>query len=461
MGHLTMKPPSLRYPAWVVAVLLLAYIISFMDRMVLSLLVDPVRMDLGLSDTAISVLIGFGFIVLYTTAGLALGRIADSGDRRRLILIGMTVWCIATAASGFALGFTSLLLARIAVGIGEAALSPASYSLIASYFPRERLALATSVYALGTVVGAGVATWLIGLVSQLTAAPLLQAFLVPGTDGWRTTFFIVGLLGLPVVLLIFTVREPRRAVVAVPAEVPTLRQTLLHLRAHSSVYGGIIVGYAIMTITSFGTVLWAPSYFIRVHGFDASSVGSLFGLVMGIGGTAGVLLGGVVADALARRGSVDAAPRVVIASLVLQTPLFAFAYLLSDTRTAIGFFASAVFVMALQGGLQATTLQLLAPERMRGLVIAIYLMVANMVGMGAGPLIIALLTEHVFGARDAIGKSLAIASAASSLVAAVLVWRTLPAVRRFVLSRREALDPVAVAGTPSAESRLPRRPRPA
>ncbi len=427
---------SLLYPSYVVAVLLIAYILSFMDRTVLAVLVDPIRADLGLSDTSISLLIGFGFVLLYSTAGLVLGRIADSGDRRRLIMIGMMVWSLATAASGFATGFASLLLARVVVGVGEAALSPASYSLIASYFPKERLGLATSAYALGTVLGGGVATALIGLVTLVARDWLSISWLAPGTGAWRTTFLIIGLLGLPFVLLMFTIREPRRDLAITATEVPTLRSVLLHLREHARVYGGIIGGYSIMAITSFGVLLWGPAYFMRVHGFDPIGVGSLFGLVMGIGGGGGVLLGGLLCDRLTRRGLVDAAPRVVTGSLLLQTPLFAFAYLLSDTRAAICIFAVAVLVMALQGGLQGATIQLLAPERMRGFAIAIYLMAANIIGMGVGPLLIALLTEHVFGRAGAVGQSLAIASVGSSLLAAAVIVRTLPAFRTFLLARR-------------------------
>src|SRR5882724_2725642 len=180
------------YAFYVVGVLLLAYILSFMDRTVLSLLIDPIRSDLGLSDTSIGLLIGFGFVLIYSTAGLALGRLADSGDRRLLIAVGMLVWSLATAASAFTASFASLLAARLMVGVGEAALSPASYSLIASYFPKHRLGLATSIYALGTVLGSGVASSLIGAVARLSAGWHSLAHINPGTGGWRFIFLIVG-----------------------------------------------------------------------------------------------------------------------------------------------------------------------------------------------------------------------------------------------------------------------------
>jgi MFS family permease len=434
----TVKPPGRLYRWYIVAVLLLAYVVSFMDRTVLAVLVDPIRTDLAIGDVAISTLIGFGFVLVYSTAGLVLGRVADSGDRRLLIVAGLLIWSLATAASGFATGVAGLLLARILVGIGEAALSPASYSLISSYFPAQHLGAASSVYALGTVLGGGIATYVIGVAAQLASHTTPLSFLAPGTGGWRQTFLIVGMVGLPLIFLLLTIREPRKAAtvsVMSPESdaAPTLTMTLRHLLEHAKVYAGIMGGYSIMTITSYGAALWGPTYFIRTHGFSPSSVGSLFGLVMGVGGTAGVLSGGMLADRLLRRGLLDAAPRVVLASLLLQTPLFALAYLQSNTRIAIGFFAAAVFVMALQGALQALSIQLLAPARMRGLTMAIYLMSANIVGMGFGTLLIAILTEDLFHRADAIGYSLAIASVVSSLSAAAMVRRVLPAFRSALL----------------------------
>jgi MFS family permease len=446
------KAPA--YAFYVVGVLLLAYILSFMDRTVLSLLIDPIRSDLGLSDTSIGVLIGFGFVLIYSTAGLALGRLADSGDRRMLIAVGMLVWSLATAASAFTVGFISLLAARLMVGVGEAALSPASYSLIASYFPKHRLGLATSIYALGTVLGSGVASSLIGGVARLSAASHSLIPIDAGTSGWRVIFLIVGVLGLPFVALTLTIREPRRSrnpgsssvTVHVPAR--ALSDALRELRKHAALYAGIMVGYAIMTIASFTAVLWGPTYFIRLHGFTTGSIGSFFGLVMGVGGTAGVLTGGVMTDRLTRRGIIDAPPRVVIGSLMIQALLFPLAYLARDGSTAEGLFAAGMFFMAFQGGLQGATIAMLAADEMRGFAMSLYLLTANIIGMGCGPLLVAVLTDRIFHDSAAVGKSLAIVAGASSIVAIVILAATLPAFRRYVRRASHAND-AAVPGDPS------------
>ncbi len=417
------------YPFYVVGVLLAAYILSFMDRTVMSLLIDPIRRDLALTDTSIGLLVGFGFVLVYSIAGLGLGHLADRRDRRLMIAAGMLVWSVATSASALATGFMSLLAARILVGVGEASLSPASYSLIASYFPKERLGLATSIYALGTVLGSGIAAGLIGVVARLVGHSTTWAGITPGSGNWRLIFLTVGAMGLPFLLLIFTIREPRTRTTQ---DGLSLYDTFKVLKEHKRVFGGIMIGYAVMTIVSFTAVLWGPTYFIRLHGYTAASIGSMFGIVMGIGGTAGVLVGGILTDRLTRRGVLDAPPRVVVLSLLIQTALFPAAYLSSTRTLAIGFFAAAIFFMAFQGGLQGASIALLAQERMRGLAMAIYLLLANLIGMGCGPLFVGLITDHWFHAPLAVGKSLAIVAVSSSLLAIAILISTLPAFRLFV-----------------------------
>lgn len=426
---------SLIYPLYVLALLLGAYVISYMDRIALSLMVDPIRQDLQLTDLSISLLIGLAFVLLYTSAGIPLGRMADTGHRPRLIVFGMILWCAATAACGFATGFASLLVARILVGFGEATLSPASYSLIASYFPRERLALAISLYMLGITFGGGLATYLVGTIAQVVSDVSLFG-LAPGTDGWRTSFVIIGLIGIPFILLMLTVREPRRGPIAIGDKAPPLSEVIAHLRDNLSAYGLILGGYAVMAMASLGVVLWGPTYFMRVHGLEQAEVGSLFGVAMGVCGTVGLLTGGWLADRYYARGTIDASPRIVIASLLLQTPLFIGVYLATDTGIAKALLIPAMFAMLLQGGLQGASVQLLAPERMRGLIVAIYLMMANVVGMALGPFVIALLNEQVFGGDAGIGRSLATVTAVSSLAGAAMIFGGLPAFRRLAATRR-------------------------
>lgn len=416
------------YARYVLVVLLLAYLVSYMDRIALSILVGPIQRDLALSDTKVSLLIGLAFVLLYSTMGVPLGRLADRGNRPLLIAAGMTIWCAATAASGFATGFASLLLARILVGLGEATLSPSSYSLIASYFPRERLATATSVYSLGVTFGGGLATYAVATISGLAAD--LHLLADGGTGAWRTSFVLVGLMGLPVLALVATLKEPRRHLTPeARADSPPVTEVARHLRDNKDAYGLVIGGYVVMAIASLGIVLWGPTYYARVHGLSTAQIGSGFGIAMAVFGTAGLLLGGWLSDRWFARGRVDAAPRVVIASLLLQTPLFAALYLVRDADVARWLLYPAVFAMLLQGGLQGASIQLIAPPRMRGVIVALFLMAANIIGMALGPLLIAQATE-AFGGGRGIGPALALVTVVTSLGGAAMIAAGLPAFRR-------------------------------
>jgi len=232
-----------------------------------------------------------------------------------------------------------------------------------------------------------------------------------------------------------------------------LSDALHELRKHAVPYAGIMLGYAVMTVASFTAVLWGPTYFIRLHGFTPASIGSFFGLVMGVGGTAGVLTGGVMTDRLTRRGVIDAPPRVVIGSLLIQSTLFPLAYLARDDGTAEGLFAAGMYFMAFQGGLQGATIAMLAAERMRGFAMSLYLLAANLIGMGCGPLLVAVLTDRIFHDPAAVGKSLAIVAGTSSIVAIAILAATLPAFRRYVRGAGGSAETVRSGSSPPLTER--------
>ena len=203
--------PSIKYAWYVVAVLTFVYVFSFIDRQILNLLVKPIRRDLGISDTQMSLLMGLAFALFYTICGIPLGRLADRNSRRGMIAIGFVLWSIMTACCGLAQNFIQMLAARIGVGVGEAALSPSAYSLISDYFPKEKRATAISIYSMGIYIGSGLAFLLGGIVVSL--AEKQQAWNLPivgATRPWQVIFFIVGLPGVLLALLMFTIREPLR-----------------------------------------------------------------------------------------------------------------------------------------------------------------------------------------------------------------------------------------------------------
>lgn len=412
------------YPYYVVGVLMLAYMFSFIDRTLLSLVIDPVRKDLGLSETQISLLVGFAFAAFYTLLGLPFGRLVDTRGRRNLIAIGIALWSLATMACGLANSFWRLFAARMAVGVGEATLSPAAYSLIPDYFSRERLGFAMGVYSCGVTLGGGMAMLLGGLVVQwaTTAQPVLP--LVGELAAWKIPFLVVGAPGLLVALLVLTtVKEPPRRLErgATVSVAPRISEVVAYLAKHWRLYVPLFAGFSGIVITGYAFNVWGPVFFMRVHGLTPAEVGLVYGLGFGVFGTLGVLAGGAVSDRVARAGQADAPLRVSIWSAVIQAPLFIGAYLAPARELAVGLFVIALFFGSVYGGLQAAAIQAITPNRMRGQVAALYLTVANMIGLGLAPTWTAFMTETLFGGPKGVGHSLAVTTVVSLSLGVVLL----------------------------------------
>src|SRR6266851_1403670 len=251
--------PSAGYAWYVVGVLTLVYIFSFIDRQILNLLVRPIRRDLGITDFQMSLLMGFSFALFYTFFGIPLGRLADSRSRRTIIAAGVAVWSIMTAACGLARNFAQMLLLRVGVGVGEAALSPAAYSIITDYFPSKRRSTAISVYSMGIYIGSGVAFIVGGLVAGLASAQeTWNVPIVGATRPWQVVFFIVGLPGVLLSLLVYTVREPvRRGVRMMKAADGTTRvaqvpmiEVIAYLKQNWRTFFCHNVGFALLSFSS-------------------------------------------------------------------------------------------------------------------------------------------------------------------------------------------------------------------
>ncbi|MBK6708302.1 MAG: MFS transporter [Sphingomonadales bacterium] len=419
------------YSYYVVGVLMLAYVCSFVDRTILSLLVDPIKQDLQLSDVQISLLAGFAFAMFYTGMGIPFGWLADRSDRKRIIFFGVIAWSLMTAACGLARSFGGLFAARIGVGVGEASLSPASYSLIPDLFPRDQLGLAGSIYAAGITIGGGLAMMLGGAAIQgLTAYGAMSLPVLGTLAPWQLAFVLVGLLGLPVALLVLTIRDPRTATSkASRGEKAGLRDTLAYVWQRRPAYVPVLTGYSLMVVVNYALVIWVPTYFVRVHGMSAGEIGLTMGAMMLFAGTAGMFAGGLISDWMTRRGVPEAPLWVVLASVIGQAPFFIAAMLVGDVTTALALMAVAVFLITLNGGIQGATFQVLTPSKMHGQVVAIFLVVANIIGLGFGPLMIGLFTDKLFGDPALIGRSLALAAAIVLPLSAIFIALALPRAR--------------------------------
>ena len=270
------KPPGGWRSWYVVGVLSLAYICSFIDRSVLGLMVGPIREDLGISDTQFSLLHGFAFAIFYTLLGIPIAWLADRASRRNIIAAGIAVWSLMTALCGLARTFGAMFLARVGVGVGEAALSPAAYSMIADLFPREKLGRALGVYSSGVFVGIGlsfiIAAVLIGALDTVTLPVVGE--LTP----WRLTLILVGMPGLVIAALCFTFREPRR-LGAKAGGVP-LRQVGRFFGQNASLYLLHFIAFSMLTLLFNAQMTWLAEYLIRIHGMERGAAGPALGLIV-------------------------------------------------------------------------------------------------------------------------------------------------------------------------------------
>jgi MFS family permease len=429
----------LTYAWYVVAVLLIAQAFSFLDRMIMGLLVGPIRESFQITDTQYSLLAGLAFSLFYAIMGLPLARIADRSSRRNLIVAGIAVWSFMTAACGLAKGYWSLFVARIGVGVGEATLGPAAYSMIADYFPKSVLGRALSVYMIGVTLGSGFAYMLGGaVVGYVEGMGTIMVPVVGEIEGWQLTFFVVGLPGLLVSLLMLTtVREPARTGIVTPEAVP-VSEVADYLWQRRRAYGGHILGISIFIMVVYALNLWGPTYFIRTFGYTRPEAGWVFGLVMIGAGTVGLLLAGTLSDRLVSKGIHDAYVKIILFSMVAMIPSAAALAFLESDILAIVFMSLAVFFSAFQGGLAGGTLQLMTPNRMRGQVMAVYGLSSNLIGLGLGPTVIAMTTDYVFGYDEAIGKSIALCAVILCPIGALILWRSLPAIGKQLAEQREA-----------------------
>lgn len=425
------------YRWYVVGVLFVAYCFSAIDARVLTLLVIPIKQDLGLSDFEISLLQGFAFALLYSVAAIPLGRLVDSSNRRsRIVVLGVLFWSAMTMVCGLARSFGQLFAARIGVGIGEATLSPTAYSLISDYFEARRRALAISFYAIGYPIGGGLALVIGGaLLTHFTATgggalPLLGA-LAP----WQMVFVVVGAPGIAVALLLTTIREPRRRELA---EAPTgdtltVRQTLAYLRANWRLYGMLIGSISLIGMLSIGVTLWYPTFLVRTYRMPIAQAGLYYGLLMLVCGTIGTIAGGWLSGRLMRKGRADANMRIVLATTVLKALPLILGPLMPTPMLALAFMGIGTLIGQGAQGVMIAAIQDVTPNRLRGQVMALTLLCVNLIGLGVGASFIAAITDFGFGDENAIRYSIALSGAILLPVIIGIVALGLPAYRAALL----------------------------
>jgi len=453
-------PPSVWPPAgraWtMVAVLTVAYAFAFVDRQILTLLVEPIKLDLSLSDTQFSLLTGLAFTLFYTMMGVPFAWIADRGSRRDLAAASMVLWSAMTAACGLASGFVPLVLARIGVGVGEAGLSPAAYSMIADSFPPDKRARPMGVYNVGAITGVGLALLIGGAVVQWAShAPPLHLPGAAALKSWQLALIIVGLPGPFLALAMWAIREPRRQGAGeTPAGSVPAASLQAYVRTRGRLFLLLALGFSLLGSVTACYLTWGPAFMMRAYGWDAAQVGTTYGLILLTFSPAGIIAGAAWADRLASRGHADALLTVSLASGVLGLPFALAAPFAPTGGLAMGALAAMSFAFGLSQGLPAPALQAIAPNRLRARVIAVYLLMGNLIAFTLAPTLVAMISD--LWIRDP--AKIGVALAAMSAVVAPLGMLALRAARsEFV---RAAQAELGLAAHSPAASDLAVRPRP-
>ena len=397
-------------------------VLSYTDRHILSLLVDPLRASFQLSDTQVSLLQGIAFALIYSFAGLPIGRMSDVLPRRRIIIAGVLVWSIATLWCGLARSFGELFLARCLVGIGEAALAPAATSMIADYFPPRRRGTATGVFLMGQVAGSGMAITLGGTILQLAQSGALAGWpLVGSLEPWRATLLVLALPGAAVALLLAATREPpRRHVVSGAAKVP-LGQALGALAAHRGTLGPLYLGMALLSIGDFALQNWLPTLLSRAFGLSPGAIGAQLGPAAILGALVGTLGAGTLSDRLVTGGGVTARLPIAVAGAALAVP-GALVMLAPSAGGAIAVFMIWLVMSNAAGAIGITAVQELAPAPARGVALALISFFNILGGLGIGTTMTALLTDRIYGPAGLGYAMTTMAFPAAALGALAFLW---------------------------------------
>jgi MFS family permease len=394
---------------WLIAGLLaLASVVSQADRVVLNLMIEPVKAEFNLGDTGFGALQGVAFGMFYTLCAIPLGRMADRFPRKILIGICITLWSLFAMGSGLARSFGQLFATRVGVAVGEASLTPSGLSMLSDMFPPDRLGRPISVFLMSAPIGMGLAYIFGGeLLRVLEASAGADGRGFGGLEPWQAAFVIVGAPGLLLMPLFLLMREPERR--GVGARVPlSVREVVAVVAERRAALIPMLTGFSMVQLVSFAYNIWTPALFIRVHGYTAAEIGVAFGLVLLTCGTTGVYAGGWLSDRLARGGALDAQLKVAAFGFVGCGVLGTCAALAPSAGVALALLCPAIFLSNMPYACAGTALQLIIPNRARGQVTALYIMLTTLVGLVVGPMVVGLMTDHLFRDPGDIKYSLAI-----------------------------------------------------
>jgi len=418
--------------AWYgVFVLALGLMMTYLDRGILSLLVEPIKRDLQINDTQMSLLMGFAFVCFYLLVALPIARLVDYKSRRAILGVGTAIWSLTTALSGLARTFGQLFMCRVGSGVGAACSSPASFSMLADLFPREKLPRAFAVLFFGMFLGEGVALIVGGTLTGLfTGLAPVRLPVIGMLHGWQLTLIVIGLPGLLVAALMATVQEPARrgrmsvgGARAVPSSKrPPVKDVLAFIWKNAGVFVPMFASMGISAMMGFGIRSWAPSFYVRTFHWTIARYGLVQGLLSLTIMPIGALTGSFMAERLARKGRYDANMRTVFIGQLLALPGMILFPLMPTPALSIALATAYTFFLYWTNAPMNAALQIVTPNQMRGQVTAFFLLVYNVIGFGLGPTMVALFTDYLFHSERMVGRSMAAATLTLGSVTAIIMW---------------------------------------
>ncbi len=417
---------SLAY-AWGVTICLsLGYALSFLDRELLSLVINPVKETFELTDFQVSLLMGPAFAIFYTVMGIPLGWAADRYNRTRLIAIGMSLWSIMTAFCGLSANFIQIFVARIGVGVGEAVLTPSAVSLLSDYFPKNKLPFALSIYSIGMFIGAGMAGIGGGHVLTLLRDVTWTVPIFGTLVFWQIGFLIAAVPGIVLALIIFLLREPKRKEMAVNAQgieqKASFPEAFKYMWERKKLFLCLFIGGSMVAIIQYQS-LWYPEHFMRSWQWTRAQAGEAAGLPTIFGGISGLLIGGYYMSSQAKNGVKDVALKLAFFSAIGIGVPAVLMPLMSNTMLAIGGATVVKFFVAMPLIAGTTAIRMAVPNQMRGQFTAMYFVFVGLVGANLGPVMPAFINTFIFGdAENMLGTSLAISAALTIPFSTILLW---------------------------------------
>lgn len=423
-----------------VFVLLLFYIFSFIDRQIIALLVEPIKRDLQVTDTQIGLLQGLAFAIFYTLFGIPIGWLADRMNRKSIVGVGVVIWSLMATMCGLAKNFTQLFAARIGVGVGEAALSPAAYSMITDAFPREKLGRAFSVYNLGIAIGSGAAI-LVGGVVVAAVSGEGRTFTLPllgEVRAWQFVFIVTGAPGLLLPLLLLAVREPTRrgllktAGSDAAAKLP-LKEVIAFMAKNGHFYSLHFLALAMMALLGYAVGAWLPTVMVRTYGLSIGTVGQVLGISIITINTVGIMLAGRISDLLTKRGRTDAPILVCFGVAVAVVATSAFPAFMPTPTLGLAMMCIAGLPFHGYVAMGPMAVNQVTPNQMRAQVSAVYLFTVNIIGYTFGPALVPMISDYILKDPSQIRWGLLIVVVTAGTIAAILLWLARPVYRKLVV----------------------------